>query len=101
MLSSTLANGAFVNHHQRKTLHALFAHPVSTNISLKEVESMLAHLGAEIDNRQKARVAVSLKGHTAVFHVPQHHLPKDEVMQLRHFLQRCDVDPARDFPMER
>jgi len=88
-----------VNHHQRKTLHDLFAHPIATNISLKEVESVLTHLGAEIDNRHKARVAVKLKGHTAVFHVPDHHLPKDEVVQLRHFLQNCDIDPARDYPL--
>lgn len=88
-----------MNHHQRQTLHALFAHPISANISMHDVEKALAHLGAEIDNRQKARVGVSLKGHTAVFHAAHHHLSKDEVVQLRKFLETCGIDPARDFPL--
>lgn len=88
-----------MNHHQRQTLHALFAHPISANISLGDVESMLAHLGAEIDNRQKARIGVTLRGHTAVFHASQHQLPKDEVAQIRKFITACGIDPARDYPL--
>jgi hypothetical protein len=42
---------------------------------------------------------VTLKGHTAVFHTPQHHLPKDEVAQLRKFIEACGIDPARDYPL--
>ena len=37
-----------VNHKHRATLHALFAHPMSTNIEPKIVKSMLEELGAEI-----------------------------------------------------
>jgi hypothetical protein len=88
-----------MNHHQRQTLHALFAHPISSNIAMSDVTSVLAHLGAEIDNRHKARIGVTLNGHTAVFHTPQHHLPKDEVAQLRKFIESCGIDPARDYPL--
>ncbi len=88
-----------MNHHQRQTLHALFAHPISANIAMGDVESMLAHLGAEIDNRQKSRIGVKLRGHTAVFHTPQHHLAKDDVVQLRKFIAACGIEPARDFPL--
>ena len=88
-----------MNHHQRQTLHALFAHPISSNISMSDVAAVLAHLGAEIDNRHKSRIGVTLKGHTAVFHTPQHHLPKDEVAQLRKFIEACGIDPARDYPL--
>ena len=42
---------------------------------------------------------ISLKGHTAVFHAAHHHLSKDEVVQLRKFLETCGIDPARDFPV--
>ncbi|MBL8699021.1 MAG: hypothetical protein JNK67_11650 [Alphaproteobacteria bacterium] len=88
-----------MNHHQRQTLHSLFAHPISANISMQEVESVLKHLGAEIDNRHKARIGVKLNGHTAVFHTPQHHLARDEVTQIRKFIESCGIDPARDYPL--
>ena len=34
-----------MNHRHRKVLHALFAHPISANISFKDVESLLSELG--------------------------------------------------------
>lgn len=88
-----------MNHHQRQTLHSLFAHPVSSNIAMHDVEAVLTHLGAEIDNRHKARIGVKLNGHTAVFHTPQHHLARDEVAQIRKFIETCGIDPARDYPL--
>jgi hypothetical protein len=88
-----------MNHHHRQTLHALFAHPVSANIAMADVASVLTHLGAEIDNRQKSRIGVTLRGHTAVFHTPHHHLGKDEVAQIRKFIAGCGIDPQRDFPL--
>lgn len=88
-----------MNHHQRQTLHSLFAHPISSNIPMRDVEAVLAHLGAEIDNRNKSRIGVTLKGHTALFHAPHHHLPKDEVVQLRKFVEACGIDPVRDYPL--
>jgi hypothetical protein len=84
-----------VNHRHRKVLHALFAHPVSANIDFREVESVLGELGAEIENRSGARVAVSLKGHTALFHHANHSVPKDEVAQIRKFLIDCGVAPEQ------
>ena len=86
-----------MNHRHRKILHALFAHPVSANIDPKGVEAVLGELGAEIDNRHGARIGVKLNGHTAVFHKAQHSLHKQEVAQIRHFLEECGVDPA-DYP---
>ena len=34
-------NRKAMNHHHRKALHALFSHPVSANIAMKDVESVL------------------------------------------------------------
>jgi hypothetical protein len=84
-----------MNHRHRKVLHALFAHPVSANIDFKDVETVLTELGAEIENRNGARIGVTLKGHTAVFHHAQHSLPKDEVAQIRKFLIDCGVAPEQ------
>ncbi|MGE0231313.1 MAG: HicA protein [Flavobacteriaceae bacterium] len=87
-----------MNHRHRKILHSLFAHPVSANIDPKEVEAVLLELGATVDNRTGARIGVSLDGHTAVFHKAHHALPKEEVAQIRHFLERCGITPA-DYPV--
>ena len=82
-----------MNHHQRKTLHAVFGHPLAANIDLKDALHLLEALGAEIDNKRGARMAVALQGRTTVLHHSEHSLPKGEVMQLRKFLETCGITP--------
>lgn len=88
-----------MNHRHRKVLHALFEHPINANISPKDVNAVLGELGADIEERHGNRFAVSLKGHTVLFHHAHHTLPKEGVTQIRKFLSECDIDPARDFPI--
>lgn len=87
-----------MNHRHRKVLHALFAHPINANIDFKDVEHVLRDLGAEIDNKSGSRIGVTLKGHTAAFRHGNHSLPKEEVIQIRKFLESCGVSPA-DYPV--
>ncbi len=87
-----------MNHHHRKVLHSLFAHPVSGNISFKDVESVLKELGADIENRNGSRIAVTLNGKTHLFHHVSHDLPKDEVAQIRKFLSESGITPEQ-FPV--
>ncbi|KAB2849022.1 MAG: hypothetical protein F9K44_09200 [Hyphomicrobiaceae bacterium] len=82
-----------MNHRHRKVLLSLFAHPISSNIGFKEVEAVLRELGAEVEERHGSRVAVTLKGHTVLFHHAQHSLPKEEVVQIRKFLTDCGIAP--------
>lgn len=84
-----------MNHRHRKVVHAIFAHPIPANLDFKEVQSALKELGAEIEDRNGSRIAVSLKGHTVLFHHAQHSLPKDEVVQVRRFLTDCGIDPEQ------
>lgn len=84
-----------MNHRHRKVLHAIFAHPISANIDFKTVEAVLKELGAEVEERSGARIAVTLKGHTALFHHAQHSIPKEEVAQIRRFLTDCGVAPEQ------
>ena len=56
-----------MNHHHRKTLHALFAHPLSANVDFKKVVHLLEDLGAEVDNKPGNRVGVMLNGRSAAF----------------------------------
>jgi hypothetical protein len=87
-----------MNHHHRKILHSLFDHPISANISFKDVERVLTGLGAELDTRSGDRMAVVLNGRSAVFHCAHHSMTKDEVVNLRHFLEACGIGPAQ-YPM--
>ncbi len=87
-----------MNHHHRKILHSLFAHPVSANIDFKDVNHVLTELGADIENKTGSRIEVSLKGQKAAFHHVTHSVPKNEVMQIRKFLEACGVTPEA-FPV--
>lgn len=87
-----------MNHRHRKVLHQLFAHPISANIDFNDVQSVLRELGAELEDRSGARVAVTLKGHTVLFHHANHSVPKEEVQQIRRFLVDCGVAPEQ-FPV--
>jgi hypothetical protein len=80
-----------VNHHQRKVLHAIFAHPLKANLEMKDVVNVLNGLGAEIDAKSKSRLGVTLNGHVMVLHLASHSLLKAEVMQVRKFLESCGI----------
>jgi len=80
-----------VNHHQRKILHAIFAHPVNANLEMKDITTVLNGLGAEIDSKTKSRIGVKLNGKETVLHLANHTLMKAEVMQVRKFLEDCGV----------
>lgn len=88
-----------MNHHHRKVLHALFAHPISANLDLNHVESVFRELGAEVTTAHSGKLTVQLNGHSASFAAAHHHLPKEEVVQMRKFLETCGVEPGRDYPL--
>lgn len=83
-----------MNHRHRKVLHALFAHPISANIDFKSVVHVLEELGAEVETRSHNRIGITLNGREATFSHAHHSLPKEEVVQIRKFLESCGVDPA-------
>jgi hypothetical protein len=59
-----------MNHHQRKILHAIFAHPLNANLEMKDIVSVLNALGAEIDAKSKSRLGVMLNGRTKSYTSP-------------------------------
>lgn len=87
-----------MSHKHRKTLHAVFSHPIPSNIHLHEVEAALKDLGGEFGHSSHGRLTVSMNGHTASFHGSDHGLSKDEVVSVRKFLESCgftaDAFPA-------
>lgn len=88
-----------MNHHHRKILHTLFAHPINANIAMKDVESVLGELGAEVSTAHSGKIHVTLNGHSVNFSHPKHSLPKEEVTQVRKFIETCGIDPNRDYPV--
>ncbi|TAL03633.1 MAG: hypothetical protein EPO08_03710 [Rhodospirillaceae bacterium] len=88
-----------MNHKHRKTLHAVFSHPLSGNISIKDVEHVFSELGAEMDHGHGGKLMVKLAGHKVSFNEHSHSLEKDEVIQIRKYLETCGVDPAKDYPL--
>lgn len=88
-----------MNHHHRKVLHALFAHPVSANINMKDVESVLRDLGADVSTTKQGKVHVTLEGRTVNFAQPKHTLPKEEVQQVKKFITSCGIDPEVQYPL--
>lgn len=88
-----------MNHHHRKILHSLFAHPVSANISMKDVEHVFSELGAEVKSAHSGKTHVVLNGHSANFAHAGHSMPKQEVQQVKKFIEMAGIDPERDYPL--
>lgn len=79
----------------RRTLEAIFAHPVGANIAWKDVEAMLIGLGAVVTEREGSRIAVVLFDEVRVFHRP-HPSPKADkgaVSSVRKWLEQHEVKP--------
>jgi hypothetical protein len=79
----------------RKTLRAVFADPVRSNIIWRDIEAMLAAAGAEISEGKGSRVRIALNGVRAVFHRPhpQKEIDKGAVCSMRRFLTEAGVTP--------
>jgi hypothetical protein len=85
-----------MNQKQRKTLAAIFTDPVRANIAWKDVEAMLAGLGASIKEGSGSRVRVELNGIKTVFHEPhpEKEICKAMVRAVREFLLEADIIPT-------
>lgn len=80
--------------HQR-TLELIFTRPVSANVHWADIEALFQELGAEISEREGARVEVFLFGQVRVFHRP-HPTPdtdKGAVASIRKWLEDNGVKP--------
>ena len=79
----------------RRTLEALFANPVRSDIRWRDIEALFNALGAKIQERTGSRVSIVLHGVPAVYHRPH---PRPEarravVRAVREQLIRAGVEP--------
>jgi hypothetical protein len=87
-----------VHSKHRRTLRAVFADPVPANLRWRDIETLLAALGATVEEAAGSRVSVVLSGVPAVFHRP-HPGPEAKestVRAVRYFLTRAGVGPQGD-----
>lgn len=82
----------------RKTLAAIFSHPVRGDVEWTEIEKLLIALGAEVTEGRGSRVRIHLNAVRAVFHRPHPRKETDKgaLRSMRRFLTAAGVQPERD-----
>jgi hypothetical protein len=85
-----------MSHKHENLIQAIFRDPISANIHWREVESLLNHLGAQIEQLSGARMRVKLNAYEDVLHRPGHSatLGRQDIKTLREFLGRARVTPS-------
>ena len=86
-----------MSHRHGALIRTIFHDPVSGNIHWREVESLLQHLGAEIEQLSGARLRVRLNGVEGILHRPHHGntLDKSAVRHLREYLAHARSTPSQ------
>jgi hypothetical protein len=76
------------------TRDAVFQHPIARNLQWRDVRSMLAAL-SDMTEEQGENCKFTRNGHTLTVHPPRRKDFSDvqELMQIRHFLERSDMRP--------
>ena len=77
-----------------RTYLAIFQHPISRNLGWQDVHALFRQLG-EVSEEANGNLKVTRNGQTLVLHPPRTKdvSEKDEVMSLRHFLERSESLP--------
>ena len=79
-----------------KLLTEIFHDPISTNIHWREIESLLKHLGAEVESLSGARIRAKLGHAEGILHRPHggNSLGRQDVLHLREYLSHARVTPS-------
>jgi hypothetical protein len=85
-----------MSHKHEKLIRAIFHDPVSGNIHWREIESLLNHLGATVEQLSGARLRVLLNGVDGILHRPHHSnvLGRQDIWHLREYLARARITPS-------
>ncbi len=85
-----------MSHKHENLIQSIFRDPIGANIHWREVESLLNHLGARIEELPGARLRVKLNDCEDVLHRPHHSntLSRQDVKNLREYLGRARITPS-------
>lgn len=80
-----------------QVLQQLFSHPIPMNLKWRDVVHLFESLGAEMEVVHGGREKVRLNGQEQTFHIPHGKMidSRDEVVQIKHFLECAGVTPGR------
>ena len=86
-----------MSHKHESLLRTIFHDPISGNIHWREVESLLHHVGADIESLSGARIRVKLNGAEGILHRPHHGntLDRSAVRHLREYLAHAKMTPSQ------
>ena len=86
-----------MSHKHQRTLSQFFSHPIPMNIKWSDVVKMFASYGADVEVVHGGREKISINGEESTFHIPHGKVldSKDEVVAIRHFLERAGLAPDR------
>jgi len=77
-------------------IEKIFEHPTSENVDVKKLISALEHYGVEVELTKKHKAKLFYKEEEFVLPLPHGpSLPKDEVVLLRHWLEKVGLTPDR------
>lgn len=85
-----------MSHKHEHLIQSIFRDPISANIHWREVESLLHHLGADIEPLSGARLRVKLNGYEDILHRPHHGntLGRQDIKNLREYLGHARITPS-------
>jgi hypothetical protein len=86
-----------MSHKHENLLRTIFHDPISGNIHWREVESLLHHVGADVEPLSGARIRVKLNGAEGILHRPHHGntLDRSAVRHLREYLAHARMTPSQ------
>ncbi|NRF67584.1 type II toxin-antitoxin system HicA family toxin [Aquincola sp. S2] len=86
-----------MSRHTINLLRTIFHDPPSANVHWRDIESLLRHVGAELEPLSGARVRVTLNRMEGILHRPHHSNVMDAraLVHLREFLARAGVTPSQ------
>jgi len=83
----------------RRTLDAIFHHPVPHNLSWMDALRLLTHLGSA-EEKSDGKYSLTIAGQHLTFRKPHgKHLDAREVTELRHYLASTGISPQNPYGM--
>ena len=84
-----------MNNRNRKTLEAIFADPVRSDIKWADIEALFVACGGILEEARGSRLCVEINGVVAHFHRPhpQPDTDRGAVKSVRRFLKNAGVKP--------
>ncbi|HEX8980288.1 MAG TPA: type II toxin-antitoxin system HicA family toxin [Parasulfuritortus sp.] len=85
-----------MSHKHEHLLQTLFQDPINVNVHWRDVESLLTHLGAEMETLPGSRIRVELNGVEGILHRPHHSSScgRQEIKHIREYLASARVTPS-------